>query len=316
MHNGQYGVGLYCDVSCSKRVGAMRRWYGMGASTTQRAPPRARPLSKRPASKSSSSKASTKAPRLPRRSMTRSHVARQLQWTDSAECDGDVVEATHLTPQPATLHPNVSAERQKLERQEKVPSKTAAAAVNMEVVERSIRMVHAPDRAEVSKVIHTAEQTQPLPADPSALRGTAALSHARFGIHAARLRQPSVVAPQVVLPVLDGRHEIYGTTSNPGPSNPFPAEEWNLPSVSAVTLSESTQPSGKSIRSDVNETGGLVGELLELYYFSCGWTAVDVIAYRPDSDEHRVRRRTDRREHWANLRYCRVRFAAGEDEIE
>lgn len=89
-----------------------------------------------------------------------------------------------------------------------------------------------------------------------------------------------------------------------------------MPSVSAVTLSASQRPSGKGVCSDANETEGLVGEQLELYYYSCGWTAVDVIAYRAASDEHRVCRCSDRREHWANLRYCRVRFSAGEEEIE
>lgn len=291
----------------------MRRWHGMGASTTQRAPPKARPLSTRPNSKSSSSKASTRAPRPLRRSTTRSHVARQLRWTDSAACDGDAVQAMQPAPQPATLHPGAPAESQKLEREGRTPTKTPAAAVNAEIVERSVEKVQGSGRVRVSQVTHTAEQTKSLPANPSALWGTAATSHARFGMHAVQARRPGPVAPQ--LPVLDGRHEIRGTASKPGPSNPFPVE-WTLPSVSAVTLSESTQPSGKGVCSDVNETGGLVGERVELYYFSCGWTAVDVIAYRPDSDEHRVRRCMDRREHWANLRCCRVRFAAGEDEIE
>lgn len=312
----RYGIGLYCDVSCSKRVGAMRRWYGIGASTSQRTPPKARPLSTRPASKSSSSKASTKAPRPSRRSMTRSHVARQLRWTDSADCDGEVVQAKRPTPQPATLHPNAPAENQILGRQGRTPTKTPAEAVNFGIVEESADKVQGSGREQGSHITHTAEQTKSLPANPSALWGAAATSHSRFGMQAAQPRQPDLVAPLAVLPVLDGRHEIHGAASKPGPSNLFPVAASNLPPVSAVTLSGSTQPSGKGVCSDVNETGGLVGDHLELYYYSCGWTAVDVIAYRPGSDEHRVRRRMDRREHWANLRHCRVRFAAGEDEVE
>lgn len=298
-------------MSCSKRVGAMRRWYGMGASTTKCTPPKARHLSTRPASKSSSSKASAKAPRSPRRSVTRSRVARQLQWTDSADSDGEATRAMRPKPQPAMLHPQKAAGDQELKRPGRVLSKMPVSAVTAEKLERSIEKVQGSGRGQPSRVTHTAQQNQSLPANSSELWETAATSHARIGKHSAPPRQTG----SVVLPEHDGRREVHGTVNKLGPSNSFPGEESNLPSVSAVTLSVLTQPSGEGIYSDANNAG-LVGERVELYYYSCGWTAVDIIAYRPDSDEHRVRRCTDRREHWANLRHCRVRFGAGEDEVE
>lgn len=313
----RYGVGLYCDVSCSKRVGAMRRWYGMGASSVKRTPHKARALTTRPTSKSASFKSSTtNASRPPRRSMTRSHVARQLQWTDSADGDGNGARGLRPVPQPSMLHHRTHSGNQELDRQGRTSTKTPAAAVNTGIVERGVEKVQGSERAQVSQVTHTSDQTKSSPNNPSAQLGTAATSHVRFELQAAQLRQPGLVAPQVVLPTLDGRHKTHGTASKPGPSKPYPVEESNVASVSAVTLSASPRPSGMGASADARETEGLVGEQLELYYYSCGWTAVDVIAYRPDSDEHRVRRCTDRREHWASLRYCRVRFSAGEDEIE
>lgn len=295
----------------------MRRWYGMGASSIKRTPPKARALTTRPTSKSASFKSSTnKAPRPPRRSMTRSHVARQLQWTDGADCDGDAARGLRPVPQPATLHHRTPAGNQELDRQGRTPSKTPAAAVYTGNVDRGFEKVPGSGRVQVSHVTHTTEQTESSPNNPSALLGAAAANHVRFELQEAQLRQPGLVAPQAALPTLDGHHKMCGTASKPGPSKPYPVEESNVASVSALTLSASPRPSGTGVCSDANGTDGLIGEQLELYYYSCGWTAVDVIAYRPDSDEHRVRRCTDRREHWANLRYCRVRFSAGGDEIE
>lgn len=359
----RYGIGLYCDVSCAKRVGAMRRWHGVGAADVRHTPTKGRSPKTPPSPKPPASKASSRTTSLPRRLVTRSRVARQLQWTISLVSDDAASELVRPKTQPAKLRRR-NRVQSPLQTSLTKPMSTTPATMTFREADLKQQDEEVQELArDASRVTPAAVRTRTPPPNPVPTpRGTAAASHTRHSAqakgpqssarpkaghpyqpqylsvgdgshstpekplrhpkqaaseaHASRPWQRQQAASQGGFAAFGSRQDSQGMASKPGPESVSPKEKTSLPSASAVTVPAQPQPPGTGGCNDTTEGGGLVGECLELYYYSCGWTVVDIIAYRPDSDEHRVRRHTDRREHWADLRYCRVRFSAEEGEIE
>jgi len=367
-----YGVGLYCDVSCSKRVGAMRRWHG--TATAAKPAQTGGSVAKNPAPpKPTLSKVSAKATYPLRRPVsTRSRAARKVQWADSSASSGSGgAAAARPQARPAPLRRRTRAAPE----QPPSPGRLAVAALGAAAgtVRKARRLMSTgreqvlhgldptdvlvaampatPSKAAAGAATPTAERTRQSPpsgaARSSTGRGFEHLQHPRQTYphdfrsapsdgmrsrttrpagdpHAEQYRPRGSASASAPLPTSDDGHMDRWAASRPGPASAY-LHEPSLPPTSTMTLSASP-PAGSNAGTasataadaggtDAKGTGGLVGESLELFYYSRGWTTVDIVAFRPELDEHRVRRRTDGREHWADLRYCRVRFS-GEDEIE
>lgn len=367
-----YGVGLYCDVSCSKRVGAMRRWHGT-ATAAKPAQTGGSVAKNPPPPKPTLSKVSAKATYPLRRPVsTRSRAARKVQWADSSASSGSGgASAARPQARPATLRRRTRAAPE----EPQSPGRLAVAALGAAAgtVRKARRLMStgreqvlhgldptdvlvsampaAPIKGTAGAATPTAEKTRQSPPRGAARSGTGrGFEHRQHprptyphdfwsaqsdgmrsrttqpdgGTHAEQYRPRGSASGSVPLPPSDDGHMDQRVASRPGPESTY-LQEPSLPPNSTMTLSASPRAGSNAGTAmamttdaggaDAKGTGGLVGESLELFYYSRGWTTVDVVAFRPESDEHRVRRRTDGREHWADLRHCRVRFS-GEEEIE